>query len=193
MDEARRQLGQFRAPRADIFTYRVELLALQHRVEDAEIGRGIGATARNPLPGSAIGREVRIHQRIPEPGLTFLPGLQQMFHEKRSRDHAHAVMHPARLPKLAHPGIHNRIASLPALPGAKHPGIRRPGKGREIGAQRRLRHFRAVPEQMMRKLPPQHFLEEGLQPCAALRGRRPRRHPDLTRRNLPEMQMGRKP
>jgi 5-methyltetrahydrofolate--homocysteine methyltransferase len=46
VDEGRGQLGQFGHEAAHIGAFGVEFLALQHRVEDAKIGRGI-----RPAPG----------------------------------------------------------------------------------------------------------------------------------------------
>src|SRR5579859_252395 len=40
---------QLRAPAADIGAAGIELLALKDRIEDAEIGRGVGAAAGHPL------------------------------------------------------------------------------------------------------------------------------------------------
>ena len=44
--------GQFRHEAADIVAVGVEFLALQHRVEDAEIGRGVGAASPRPTASS---------------------------------------------------------------------------------------------------------------------------------------------
>src|ERR1700739_4566471 len=58
VDQACRQCRQFRHPAPDIAAIRIELPALQDRVEDAEIARGIRAGARDPLPVGGIARGV---------------------------------------------------------------------------------------------------------------------------------------
>jgi hypothetical protein len=56
----------------------IEFLALQDRIEDAEIGGGVGARAGDPLPARRIIRKIGVHQGIPEPVLALAPGNQQM-------------------------------------------------------------------------------------------------------------------
>ena len=55
VDHAGRQAGKFGHEAADIVRRRDRTFALQDRIEDAEIGRGIGAGARDPLPARRIG------------------------------------------------------------------------------------------------------------------------------------------
>jgi len=62
------ELGQ---PSTHIITLRVRLLALQHRVEDTEIGSGISAGAGRPLPTSIIGRRIAVYKVLHE--ITFTP------------------------------------------------------------------------------------------------------------------------
>ena len=53
VDEPVGHLGQFRHPTANVGSLGVKLFALQHWVEDAEVGRGIRAGAGRPLPAVA--------------------------------------------------------------------------------------------------------------------------------------------
>ena len=46
--------GELGHPAAHIVARGIEFLALQHGIEDAEIGRGVGAAAGDPLPASAL-------------------------------------------------------------------------------------------------------------------------------------------
>ena len=46
-----------------------------------------------------------------------------MLDQERGGDHAHAVVHPARVPQLPHAGIDDRIAGAAALPGSHAPAI----------------------------------------------------------------------
>src|SRR5579884_4363597 len=112
-----RQLVQLRYPVADIVTLRIDLLSLSHRVEDAEVRGGVSTATSRPLPAQGVVCQIGIHQRVPEPSRTLLPRNQQVLDQERRHDHADAIVHPARVPQLAHAGVHDGIAGAPALPG----------------------------------------------------------------------------
>ena len=61
-------------PPADVSAVHVEAPSLQHGVEDPEIRSGIGTEACRPLPSEGVVGQIRIHQAIPEPGRSVLPG-----------------------------------------------------------------------------------------------------------------------
>ena len=82
MNPLRREPAQLGNPPADILAFRVELLALQHGVEDAEIRSGIRAAPGRPLPSQRVVREVGVYQRFSEPARAGLPGDQQVFREE---------------------------------------------------------------------------------------------------------------
>ena len=65
---------------------------------------------------------------------------QKVFCEERGRDHAHAVVHEAGAPELAHAGVDERIAGFAARPGAKAGSVVAPGEALELPPQRPLRH-----------------------------------------------------
>src|SRR6202789_2967944 len=65
--------GEFGNPAADVLSARVEFLPLQDRIEDAEIGRRVGAGARHPLPARRIIGGIGVAERIPEPCLAAAP------------------------------------------------------------------------------------------------------------------------
>src|SRR5436190_2731385 len=95
VDQIVRQLRQLRHPAPYVVAVRIELLALQDRIEHAKIWRGIGAGAGDPLPVGGIAAGVGIDQRIPKPLFTVAPVDQEMLDQERSDDHAHAIMHHA--------------------------------------------------------------------------------------------------
>ena len=64
-----------------------------------------------------------------------------MLDEKGGRDHAQPIGHEARPPELAHAGVNDRIAGLPARPGAEADLIIPPGKARKLVAQRMRREI----------------------------------------------------
>src|ERR1039458_6743873 len=194
----RGQPRQLRHPAADVAAVRVELLALADRVEDAEERRGIGAAAGGPLPAEGVVGQVGIHQRIPEPAGTRLPGEQQVLYEERSHHHAHAVVYPAAGPELAQPGIDKWITRPALLPGAEPRRVLPPRESRKLRAQRLLGRLREVDEQMVRKLAPAQFGEE-LPVAPHRRGdglglsKAPYRLPHLTGADLAKVQVRRQP
>ena len=137
--------GEFRHPVADIVALGIELLALQHRIEDAEIGRRIRARAGDPLPARGVIGEIGIDQRIPEPRLALAPVDEQMLDQERGGDHAHAIMHLAGRPQLAHAGIDDRIAGAALLPGVQSAfGSSRQGKASNFARNGLIRQIRPV-------------------------------------------------
>jgi len=56
------QLCQLRHPLADKLTFRIETLALSHRVEHTEVRRRVGACRGAPLPAAVVGGQKTIHQ-----------------------------------------------------------------------------------------------------------------------------------
>ena len=116
MNEFGGDFGKFREVGFDVGSIRVELLSLDDRIEDAEVGCGIGTTAADPLPAEGVVGEIRIDKGVPEPMGSFDPMSQEVFDKKRADDHADPVVHPTSLPQLTHAGIDNRIAGLSLLP-----------------------------------------------------------------------------
>ena len=100
----------------------VELLRLSDRVEDPEVGRGVGAAAGHPLPVQLILGDVAVAQVGHEPGRPVPPADVQVLDQERGHDHPHAVVHPALRLQLAHPGVDQGIAGPPLLPGLEPVG-----------------------------------------------------------------------
>ena len=78
MDGFVRHVAQLGNPCTHIRAFRVELAALKYGIENAKVGRGIRAAAGDPLPTCRIIGEVRVHQRVPEPGGAFAPMNKKM-------------------------------------------------------------------------------------------------------------------
>ena len=134
--------------------------ALKRGVEHAKIGRGIGATAGDPLPVDRVIGKIGIDQRVPEPCLTLPPVDPQVLDQKARRDHAHTIVHPAGLPELAHPGVHHRITRTAVLPCCKVISLALPGEGVELRTPVLLGHGRKVIQQVIGELSPSQFAEE---------------------------------
>ena len=134
MDGLGRQAGEFGHPAAHIVAGGIEFLALKHGVEHAEVGRGVGAAAGDPLPAGGVVGGVGIDQRVPEPALAQPPVDHQVLGQEGGCDHAHAVVHPAGRPELAHAGIDDGIAGAAAPPRLDGVVLVRPGKGVELRA-----------------------------------------------------------
>lgn len=118
-------------------------------VENAEIGRGVRAAARDPLPAGAVVGEVGVEESVPEPVFAVMPVEEQVFNEERADDHAHAVVHIASLPELAHAGIDDGVAGLAALPCFESLGVVSPGEGIEFGLQVYARDIGEVVEEVV--------------------------------------------
>ena len=147
MNMRRFEPRQLRDPAPHVVAGRIELLALRLRIEDAEVRRGVRAAARHPLPVQRIVREVGIHERVPEPARALQPVNAQVLHQERRDDHAHAVVHPAGRPQLAHACIHDRNAGAAPLPGTQMRSVARPREALEAPIERLQRRVREVIEQ----------------------------------------------
>ncbi len=118
------------------------------------------------------------------------PVHQQLLHQERRGDHADAVVHPAGLPQLPHPRVHDRDAGAPAPPGPQlRRGIaeRQGGEGR---AHRLLRHVGPVEQQVGRELPPQDLAQEGFEALAGALRRLLGHVPNLAGADLAPVQVG---
>ena len=156
------QPRQLRDPAPDINALRIVSRALQHRIEDTEIGRRVGAGARHPLPACRVVGGVRVAKRVPEPGLAAPPVDQEMFDQKRRGDHANAIVHVACRPELAHPGVDDRIARQPARPGVKPGGVLAKGEALEAPLPRASGQLGKPVEQRVGKLAPTELGDEFL-------------------------------
>src|SRR4029077_2620707 len=74
---------QLRNPAAHVIAIRIELLALDRRIEYAEVWRGVGPAASAPLPANGVIGQIAIDHHIPEPRRAFLPGDEQMLDQER--------------------------------------------------------------------------------------------------------------
>ena len=162
------QVGEFRHKAAHIGALRIEFSSLQHRIEDAEIGRGIGPASRHPLPGSAIGRLGRPRTACPRTRpRPSCQGSSRCFIRKeaqimRTRLCIQPVCHNSRMPASTM-GMPVRPCCQ-ACKTPRHPGAReclRIPRGSVHGAD-----AQDVPEQIDGKFPPEQFLQEGSRPVA---------------------------
>ena len=117
-----------------------------------------------------------------------------MLQEKRGHDHPHAIVHPARVPQLAHTRIDDRKARFTALPAREPVRILDPREVCEVLAQRRVGRRRKVRQQVLRELAPYQLAQPGDMGLRhrhlALRRRvRGDGMPALTRRHFAEMQV----
>ena len=149
-----RQLRELRYPAAHIVAVGIELLALEDGIEDAEVGRGIGAAATGPLPAHRVGTEVGVDEGIPIPLRPGLPGLQEVLHEHGGGDHAHAVVLPARRPELPHAGIDDRVAGATTLPSTEVFLVRRPREFLELATQRAVGGLGEVVDKVLGEFAP---------------------------------------
>ena len=133
VDQGRWQLRKFSHPSAHIDAIGIELLALQHRIEYPEIRRGVGATARDPLPVGGIAAGIGINQRVPEPALALAPVDQEMLDQEGGDHHPHPVVHHAGAPELG-ASRHRRWGSR-----CGHAARRRAPCGRASRERRRRR------------------------------------------------------
>ena len=102
MDVAGVEPRELRHVTAHIGPVRIEFLALQRGIENPEIGGGVGATARDPLPVSAVVGEIRVDQRVPKPALALPPVDEKVLDQKlaetiRARLCIHPVIHNSRI------------------------------------------------------------------------------------------------
>ncbi len=142
MNGGRLEARQLRDPLAHIGAVGVEFFRLQHGIEDAEVGRGIDADARDPLPVERIAGGIGVDQRVPEPCLAASPVDEQVLDEERSNDQARAIGQISGSPQLAHAGVDDRVAGLSSRPGAETPFVVAPGKALERLPQATRRQIR---------------------------------------------------
>ena len=115
------QPAQFRHPALDVAALRVELAALCHRVEHPEVRSRVGARTSNPLPVELVRRQVAIDEVLHEPPGAAAPVQVQVFDQEAGCDHPGPVVHPTLGQKLAHAGVHDRVAGLAPCPGSEPP------------------------------------------------------------------------
>ena len=168
----------------------------QDRVEDAEIGRGVGARAGDPLPARRVVGRVGIDQRVPEPGLAVAPVDQQMLdQERRRRSCARgcASSRCARAGACRHRRSDSR--SAPRCQAVKRLGRRGARERRRSAAGSWFGRGRpTLAQQVVGEFAPAE-LASGIfdVACRCIAGRlgMPGRVPDLDGRDLAEMQMRR--
>ena len=65
--------GEFGEVGAQVGAVGVEFFALGDRVEDAEVGRGVGAATGDPLPTGAVVGKVGVKEGVPKPAFAVVP------------------------------------------------------------------------------------------------------------------------
>jgi hypothetical protein len=119
VDEVGWHRQEFRDPPADVLAVRVEPLGLADRVEDPEVRRRVRSGPGHPLPVADVLADVGVEELMTEPPSAPAPVDEQILDEKRSRDHAHTVVHPALCEELTHAGVDEGKAGHPLLPGVE--------------------------------------------------------------------------
>ena len=195
MDPGGRHARELGNPAADVGSLGIKLQPLAHRIEDPKKRGRIRAASRRPLPPERVVGQIRVDQGVPEPARAFDPVDQQILDQKRRRDHPHPVVHPAGGPELTHAGIDERIAGATALPASQSLRVAPPGEVGECGTEGRTGGGRVVMEKMVGEFAPVDLAQEGLHALDRSGGpvgrrRALRRHDDLSRADLAEMEMG---
>jgi CheY-like chemotaxis protein len=119
VDQLVGQPGQLRKVAADESAGGIELLALAHRVEDAEPGLRIAAGRRRPLPAAVVGGEIVVVQVFGKVGLAATPVQAQVLDQETGHHHAKPVVHVAAAVDLVHGSVHQRIAGTALAPRGK--------------------------------------------------------------------------
>lgn len=96
---------QLRHPLPDVLALRIELLALQQRIEDAKIRLRVDADAGREAPAAVVAREVAVDQVLHEVALAEAPVEQQVLRQEGRDDHAAPVVHVGGRVHLAHGGV----------------------------------------------------------------------------------------
>ncbi len=165
--------GELGNEAADVDAFGIELLRLEHRVEDPEVRRGVRAAARRPLPAAVVVREVGVGELVLEPALTLSPVDVQVFGQERGRDHPRPVVHPVRRRELAHRGVDQRKAGASALPGLETGRILHPCEAVELGTEALGRDARKMEEDVVVELAPGELEDEPADVLALARRRVP--------------------
>lgn len=147
----------------------IELLALDHGVEDPEVRRGVGARRCRPLPASIVRRGITVHEPSEEEGLTEAPVEKKIFRKKARDDHAQPVVHPARLRELTHPRVDEWIAGTSLAPGRKRFGIVVPDDGIVRGPMGAMQDARVLGEDRVVEVAPDELVDPFARALAAAR------------------------
>ena len=131
-----RKARKFRHPTAHVVAAWIRLRALGLGIEDAKVRLSVRAAASNPLPAERIVREIRVHQRVPEPRAPCSQGSNRSFtRKKRPRSCARdcASSQSATTPASR---IHQRETGPPLLPSLQKFRVASPRELRELQPQR---------------------------------------------------------
>lgn len=116
MDRFALHAAKLRHPFPDIHPIRIELLPLQMRVEDAEIGLRVHARAGAEPPSAVVGRKIAVDEMLHEVAFAAAPVEEEVFGQEGGDPHAGAVVHVAHVVELAHRGVDERVPRLTPTP-----------------------------------------------------------------------------
>ena len=116
VNDRRRQIGHLGHETSHVVAVRVVALPLQRRVEHPVVRRGVGSGSRRPLPAVGVAGQISVDEMRHEVTRAPLPRQMQILHQEAGHDHAHAIVHPARLLQFAHARVHDRISGLAPTP-----------------------------------------------------------------------------
>lgn len=101
---------QFGYPRPDILAVWIELLTLQQRIKDSEVGLGIDSRGGTKAPAAIVRGKVSVNQVLHKISLAHAPVNEEVFCEEGCHDHPAPIMHPPTAVQLAHGSVDDWIA-----------------------------------------------------------------------------------
>ena len=146
----------------DEFAVRIKPLGLTGRIENPEVGLGIGTRARGPLPAPVVGGKVAIEKFLHEVTLPPLPRDQEILGKEGGHDHPQPVVHPAGLVQLPHGGIHDWKAGPALAPGLKEVLAVLPLDPVVLLAEGALGDVGIFPENLFVEVAPDQFRDENV-------------------------------
>ena len=126
MDLWRPEPSQLGNPTPNVRPIRIELAPLGDRIEDPKMRCSFGAGSGDPLPVAGVLSDISVDEMVTEETLTLPPVDEEVLHQEAGAGHASAVVHPAGLRQLAHPGVDDRVTGLAGAPSVEAAGIMAP-------------------------------------------------------------------
>ena len=135
---------------------------------DAEIGNGVGASARAPLPAAVIAGDFAIDEVAHEPAFAVHPPDVEIFGEEHGGNHAETIVHGAGGEEFAHASIDDGEAGLAVGPAIEVVacGLRFgapvavPREMAVVGLEFVIEDIWVMPEDLEIELPPDEFVDE---------------------------------
>lgn len=113
------QILELRNPFADVIAIRIELLALEQRIEDSEVRLGVYAHTGTEAPSAAVAGKVAVNKMLHKVPLALPPIEQKILYQEGGDNHATSVVHVAYIIQLPHGSIDNRKPGAAFAPGSE--------------------------------------------------------------------------